>query len=218
MAPAALGQWLLAPEAVAELFGGRRVSSHWAEAALLIALLVAMGYALWLYEGRRSETAPADWLATCTGIIFLGWIGSHFFRLRGIEEMAWQWTAVTMLGTWVADSGAYVFGKTMGRHKLAPRLSPNKTIEGYVGGILVGTVASILVGRALGLPLGGVVVLGLLVSVVSPAGDLGESLLKRSAGVKDSGALFLSHGGALDRIDSLIWSVAMAYYLAVFIR
>jgi phosphatidate cytidylyltransferase len=218
LAPTCVGLWVVMPESWSQLFGGPMPSAHWAEAALLLSLLVAMGYALWLYERRSHEPAAVNWLATMSGILLLGWLGSHFFRLRGVGEMAWEWTAMAMLGTWVADSGAYVFGKTMGRRKLAPRLSPNKTIEGYVGGIITGVLATVLVGRALALPLGGLIALGLLVSVVSPAGDLGESLLKRSAGVKDSGTLFPGHGGALDRIDSLIWSVAMAYYLVLWIR
>jgi phosphatidate cytidylyltransferase len=147
----------------------------------------------------------------------LGWLGSHFFRLRGLDvEQVAAWTALAMLGTWIADSGAYVFGKSLGKHKLSPRLSPNKTVEGYVGGIIAGTLFTLLIAALLDLNLVIALVLGLLVSVVSPAGDLGISLLKRSVGVKDSGNLLPGHGGALDRIDSLIWSVAFAYYLILF--
>ena len=130
--------------------------------------------------------------------------------------MAAQWTALAMVGTWIADSGAYVFGKTLGKHKLAPALSPNKTVEGYVGGVIAGTLLTVAIGYFLDLPLAVTVVLGLLVSVVSPAGDLGVSMLKRSVGVKDSGNLLPGHGGALDRIDSLIWSVALAYFLVLY--
>ncbi len=99
---------------------------------------------------------------------------------------------------------------------MAPRLSPNKTIEGYVGGILVGTLATLLIGLLLKLPPIQALVLGLLVTAISPAGDLGISLLKRTVGVKDSGSILPGHGGALDRTDSLVWSVAMAYYLVLF--
>ena len=150
------------------------------------------------------------------GVMLLGWLGSHFFKLRGLEiDKAAEWTALAMLGTWIADSSAYVFGKTLGRHKLSPRLSPNKTIEGYVGGVVAGTAITVLIAYFLKLSLPVAVILGLLVSIVSPAGDLGVSLLKRSVGVKDSGNLLPGHGGALDRIDSLVWSVAMAYYLVL---
>ncbi len=183
---------------------------------LLIGLLAAMAYALWLFERRQGENAPGAWMATVGAIVLLGWLGSYFFRLRGLGESAAQWTALAMLGTWIADSGAYVFGKTLGKHKLAPRLSPNKTVEGYVGGILAGTFFTAVIAYFMDLPLAIAVVLGLLVSVVSPAGDLGISMLKRSVDVKDSGNLLPGHGGALDRIDSLIWSMALAYFLVLF--
>jgi phosphatidate cytidylyltransferase len=156
-------------------------------------------------------------MAAIGGIILLGWLGSHFFRLRGLDiDQAAAWTALAMLGTWIADSGAYVFGKSLGRHKLSPRLSPNKTVEGYLGGIVVGTISTVLLAVLLDLSVTVALALGLLVSVVSPAGDLGVSMLKRSAGVKDSGNLLPGHGGAYDRIDTLVWSVALAYYLILF--
>jgi phosphatidate cytidylyltransferase len=182
---------------------------------MLLSLMAALVYSLWLFERKHGASAPVSWMATVGGILFLGWLGSFFFQLRGLEEMAAQWTALTMLGTWIADSGAYVFGKTLGRHKMAPRLSPNKTMEGYIGGIFTGTFFTVIIAYFLDMPLLVALVLGLLVSVVSPAGDLGISLLKRSVGVKDSGGLLPGHGGALDRIDSLIWSVALAYFLVV---
>lgn len=211
--PAAFFQWFLPLDVQAQLFGNSGIQVDLVGVFLLISLLAAMGYALWLYEKRTDENAPAAWLATTVGIIFIGWLGSHFFRLRGVPESAAAWTALAMLGTWIADSGAYVFGKSIGRHKLSPRLSPNKTVEGYVGGIVTGTAFTVIIAYFFDLDLILALVLGLLVSTVSPAGDLGISMLKRSVGVKDSGKILPGHGGALDRIDSLIWSVAMAYYL-----
>ena len=123
----------------------------------------------------------------------------------------------------MADSAAYVVGKflagnVLGKHHLSPRLSPNKTVEGYVGGIVLGTALTILLAYFLQLPLVEALILGLLISFISPLGDLGISLLKREAGVKDSGTIFGGHGGALDRVDSLIWSVAMAYYVVAFFQ
>jgi phosphatidate cytidylyltransferase len=211
--PAAFLQWFLPLDVQAQLFGDGGIQVDLVGVFLLISLLAAMGYALWLYEKRTGENAPAAWFASTVGIILIGWLGSHFFRLRGVPQSAAAWTALAMLGTWIADSGAYVFGKSIGRHKLSPRLSPNKTVEGYVGGIIVGTVFTVIIAHFLDLDLFLALVLGLLVSTVSPAGDLGISMLKRSVGVKDSGKILPGHGGALDRIDSLVWSVAMAYYL-----
>jgi len=211
--PISLALWIVPKDVQRMLFDEQLTDFDLVSAVLLIGMFVAMAYALWLFEKRQGENAPASWMATAGGIMLLGWLGSYFFQLRGVGESAAQWTALAMLGTWIADSGAYVFGKTMGRHKLAPRLSPNKTVEGYVGGILSGTLITVTIAYFMELPLAIALALGLLVSVVSPAGDLGVSMLKRSVGVKDSGNLLPGHGGALDRIDSLVWSVALAYFL-----
>ncbi len=186
-------------------------------------LLAVMAYALWLYERRLSKTVPADWLAMMGAVVLLGWLSSHFFRIRGLADMAWQWTMLAMVTTWMSDSAAYVVGKFLtnkvfGRHHLAPRLSPNKTVEGYIGGIAFGVSIGVILASWLSLPLWPALVMGLLITIIGPLGDLAVSLLKREAGVKDSGVLFPGHGGALDRIDSLMWSVTMAYYLVLFVN
>ena len=211
--PAAFLQWFLPSGVQDMLFGDGGIQENLVGLALLVSLLATMGYALWVFEKQPEEDAPGSWVGTVFGILFIGWLGSHFFRLRGVPEMAAAWTALAMLGTWIADSGAYIFGKSLGRHKLAPRLSPNKTVEGYVGGIVLGTLFTVIIAYFLDLDLVIALILGLLVSIVSPAGDLGVSMLKRAVGVKDSGKILPGHGGALDRIDSLVWSVAMAYFL-----
>lgn len=216
-------QWLLVPLVFLLLIAGQWPLVIDTNIVFVLSLLIVMCYVLWLYERRISQAVAMDWTAMIGGVVLLGWLGSHFLRVRELEIMPWQWTMLAMLSTWIADSGAYVVGKFMagkiilGRHQLSPRLSPNKTVEGYVGGILLGTLLTMAIANYLQLPLMPAFVLGLLVSVVSPAGDLGISLLKREAGVKDSGHLFGEHGGALDRIDSLIWSVTFAYYLALFV-
>jgi phosphatidate cytidylyltransferase len=189
----------------------------------LVALIVVMVYALWLYEIKKDESAPATWMAMVGGVMLIGWLGSHFFSLRNIDTMAWQWTMLAMLSTWIADSAAYVVGKylagnVLGKHRLSPRLSPNKTVEGYVGGIVLGTAFTVGLAYFLELPLDSALILGLLISIIGPMGDLGISLLKREAQVKDSGTIFGGHGGALDRVDSLIWSVTIAFYLVLFIQ
>ncbi|MFO7536796.1 MAG: phosphatidate cytidylyltransferase [Chloroflexota bacterium] len=187
-----------------------------------IALLVVLIYALWLYERGHSPNATADWMAMTGGVVLLGWLGSHFLALRGIEQMAWQWTMLAMLSAWITDAAAYVVGhflagNVLGRHRLAPRLSPNKTVEGYLGGIVLATAVILPVANLLQLSLSASLLLVLLISSLSVFGDLGMSLLKREAGFKDSGVLFPGHGGALDRIDSLVWAVALAYYLSLFL-
>lgn len=188
---------------------------------LLASLLIILAYTLWTYEKESSQTVPADWFGTMGGFFLLGILGSHFFLIRGLPELSWQWTMLAMLCTWLGDSGAYIVGKFVaghfvGKHKLSPRLSPNKTVEGYVGGIVFGTAFSLIFAYYVQIPLPLALILALLITSLSPLGDLGISLLKREAHVKDSGNIFRSHGGALDRVDTLLWAVPIAYYVALF--
>ena len=211
--PSALAQWFLPLNVQKMLFDGGGIKVELAPAALVISLLITLGYVLWLYERKEGEDAIGSWMAGIGGIIIIGWLGSYFFQLRSISENGMEWTFAVMIGIWIADSGAYVFGKTLGRHKMAPRLSPNKTLEGYFGGIIFGTAATLLIALIFDLNLWTALLIGLVISVLSPLGDLGVSMLKRTVGVKDSGNLLPGHGGALDRTDSLLWGVVLAYYL-----
>lgn len=188
---------------------------------LTVALLATLVYSLWLYESQADEFAFHSWLALMAGIILVGWLGSHFFLIRGLDEMAPQWTMLTFLVTWFADTGAYLVGRFVAghgifrRHAMTPRLSPKKSVEGLVGGSIVATAVSLALSAYFNIPLSLGAILGITISIVSPIGDLSISMLKRVAGVKDSGILFPGHGGALDRIDSMIWSVPVGYYLAI---
>lgn len=202
------------------------INGQWPELNLigpisLFSMLIVLAYALWRYEIKGDNTAPAIWMAMTACLFLLGWLAGHFFLIRGIENNAWQWTMLAMIAPWMTDSAAYVVGRflagnLLGKHYLSPRLSPNKTIEGYVGGIVLGTGITVFVAYLLDLSLPVALLIGLLVSILSPLGDLGISLLKREAGVKDSGKIFRGHGGALDRVDTLIWSIAMAYYAIIY--
>jgi phosphatidate cytidylyltransferase len=211
--PAAAAQWILPASVLPMLFPGAPSRPEYLGLATLMSLLAMLGYALWLYEKRPQDNAAGSLLALFTGLLLLGWLASHFFRLRGIGDSPVEWTALALVATWFADSGGYVFGKTLGRRKLAPRLSPNKTVEGYLGGIVLGVLSMLLVGLFLELDPRLLLAVGLLIAVLGTAGDLGISLFKRSVGVKDSGHMLPGHGGALDRTDSLIWSVAITYYV-----
>lgn len=216
--PLVFAQWILPVPVFSMLFPSVQISEQLVSVAFLASLLVILAFYLLLFEKQPEVDVPGSWMAGIAALVLIGWLGSHFFRLRGVDNVqAAAWTALAMIGTWIADSGAYVFGKSFGRHKLSPRLSPNKTIEGYIGGIIAGILITGLIGYFLKMPLVYTLILGVLISAVSPLGDLGISLLKRSVGVKDSGSLLPGHGGALDRIDSLLWSVAMAYYFVLLV-
>lgn len=214
--------WLLLPCIAIVLAAAQWPAPNLMGLALFASLMAMVGFALKMHELSASTDAALDWFTLVTGFMLLGWLGSHFFQLRNLPENGWQWTLVTLVSIWMADAAAYMTGKflvgtVLGRHALAPRLSPNKTIEGYVGGIIASVIVTLILAYLLGLslPLAGIV--GLAVSTFSVVGDLSISLLKREAGVKDTGKLFPGHGGALDRFDTLIWAVAIGFYLIVFL-
>ncbi len=130
------------------------------------------------------------------------------------------WVALAIAVTFANDTGAYFAGRAFGRHKLAPAISPGKTVEGAVGG-LVAALTVTLVARAYFLPtlrLRDSLIIGVVASVVGPAGDLVESLLKRTGGVKDSGRSIPGHGGVLDRIDALLFVSAYVYLHVTLLR
>jgi phosphatidate cytidylyltransferase len=213
--------WILGASSIAFYIAAQWADSTVTAVIMVTALLLSLLYSLWLYETRDDGIALPTWMVMVGGVVLLGWLTAHFFHLRGIEPMGWQWTVLVFVSTWVADGAAYVVGKFMtgkvlGKHHLSPRLSPNKTVEGYVGGILIGTAITALTAYFLQLPIWVALVIGILISTLGPIGDLGISLLKREAGEKDSGTTFRSHGGALDRIDTLMWNTAIAFYVITF--
>jgi phosphatidate cytidylyltransferase len=187
-------------------------------------VLLAMAVHVLAYERGRDQ-APVDFTVTVAGIVYLGWLGAYLLDLRQFPQGAW-WLMLVLPIIWGGDTGAYSLGSAYGRHKMTPRLSPKKSWEGYVAGLLT----SILVGvffsysfSSLGpQPLGGLVtplqggLLGLVIGGLAPLGDLGESMFKRQGGLKDSSNVFPGHGGFFDRIDSWIWGAALGYFLIQF--
>lgn len=188
-----------------------------------ILILSSMAYHVVDFE-RGSEGSATSFSATLGGFFYLGWIGSYLISLRDLPDGMW-WFLLVLPSVWVADVGAYLFGHLFGRHPMAPRTSPNKTWEGYLGGILSGTAggaALAAVWLALGGPDTGITVikgaqLGLVLALLTPLGDLGESMIKRQVGAKDSGKLLPGHGGVFDRIDSWLWAGVIGYYLITWI-
>lgn len=180
----------------------------------LIALLIAgMLQAIWDMEHERPMPVQNLALAAFGGV-YLGWLGSTLVAVRMLERGANL--VIFLYGcVIVADTAAYFVGSRLGRRKMSPRVSPKKTWEGFAGGVLMtpifGALAGLLPATSAVTPLHGAI-LGLLISLVGPIGDLGESVMKRQAGVKDSSNLIPGHGGMLDRIDSVVVSFAVGYY------
>jgi phosphatidate cytidylyltransferase len=184
--------------------------------ALEILVLLALAVHLVQYE-RGRDGAAAGFGITVAGLLYLGWIGSYLFDLRWLEHGFW-WFFLALPCVWLADVGAYWIGSAYGKHKMSPRLSPHKSWEGYWAGV----VSAVLVGAFLAfaystwgpldVPPWHGALLGLLIGLLTPLGDLGESMFKRHVGMKDSGNIIPGHGGAFDRIDSWLWAAIIGYY------
>ncbi|MDO8885458.1 phosphatidate cytidylyltransferase, partial [Candidatus Oleimmundimicrobium sp.] len=150
---------------------------------------------------------------TVVASIYIGFSLSHLILIRGIAERGVQLVLAVILATWVFDTSAYFVGSLFGKTKLAPKISPHKTLEGAMGGLLITSIAA---GSFCFIPFLNFIeriLLGAGIAIFGQMGDLFESKLKRIAGLKDSGSLLPGHGGILDRFDSLILSAPAAFYL-----
>ncbi|HDD55853.1 MAG TPA: hypothetical protein ENG59_06395 [Chloroflexi bacterium] len=174
-----------------------------------------------IYQFERGDTQPsADFGATLSALFYIGFLGSYLISLRGLADGRW-WTFLVLPTVWIADTGAYLVGSTIGKHKLAPKTSPNKTWEGYLAGVITGVLGSLgllalynqVFQAGLAISTLEAALLGLAISAFIPLGDLTESFIKRQAGEKDSGSIFPGHGGVFDRLDSLFWAAPIGYYL-----
>lgn len=167
-----------------------------------------------LVVGPRKEGAFLGWAWTVAGILYVGWLLSYLVALR--LEAGRNWVFFALFVTFGADSAAFFVGRALGRHQLAPRVSPKKTWEGAIAGVFGAMVVSLffifLTPLSLPIGYGQVLFLALLVSVFGQFGDLTKSLLKRNVGVKDSGTLLPGHGGALDRVDSVLFTGVVVYF------
>jgi len=181
-----------------------------APVVISVSLLISLTWHL----AHRTGTATADWALTFAGGVYLGWAGHHAVLMRAFDNGA-AWLLLVLTGVWLADSGAYFVGVRWGQHKLATAISPQKSWEGLIGGIAFGSVGNGLFAVAIGLPLIHGAMLGLIGSTIGTLGDLSISMMKRQAGVKNSGSLIPGHGGVLDRIDSLLFAVIAGYLYLV---
>lgn len=200
---------------------------QFASAPWLLTLLVLLCMVWHLIDFERGrDQAATDFGITVALILYLGWVGAYFISLRNTPDHfgAW-WMMLVLPAVWFADSGAYFIGSRWGKHRLSPRLSPKKSWEGYFGGIVAGIAGGMLLGWIFGGTNGqgstfnvwSGALIGLVMGVLPTLGDLGESMIKRQAGVKDSGNALPGHGGFFDRIDSWLWAVPVGYYLIVWL-
>jgi phosphatidate cytidylyltransferase len=183
-------------------------------------VMLAATYHLWNYERGRDDSV-LDLTISLTGILYLGVLGSYFMALRVLPGGDW-WVFTVLTCVWWADTGAYFIGKSIGKRALAPRLSPKKTWEGYIGGIIMTLIGSPLLLKLywiLDLPVDEsitiprVMVLAVFMGVFPALGDLTISMIKRYFKEKDSGRILAGHGGMLHRIDSWLWGVSIGYFL-----
>lgn len=188
---------------------------------------------------RDINGALFDWAFSLCGVMYVGVTMMHFVlirRFQGPVDMEWiaefdnligdegaalglGWLLFVLVTTWMTDVCAYLVGRTWGKTKLIPRISPGKTregaIAGLVGGMLTGGLTAYVFGVPVPFPI--MLIVGSVVAAGAMIGDLGESLIKRNIGIKDMGSIIPGHGGLLDRIDALLVAVPLTFYIAIFL-
>lgn len=201
--------------------------------ALLVGLSISVLMVLpfgWLFLSRGTiEGSVRDWALTVASAFYLGWPLAFFLLLRGTvpggRSAGFGWLLALFFMVWANDTFALLTGHYFGRHRLAPHVSPAKTWEGFAGGLVFTVIAALvfllLIPAVFGIHLHvawyHAVAIGILVGIVGLIGDLAESLLKRTTGVKDSGTIVPGHGGILDRVDSLLFAVLVVFFYAAFL-
>ncbi len=187
-------------------------------AGVVVSLIVMLRYA-------EHSHAYTGWALTMASVWYVAYLLSFVIRMRAMTTPLGSgiiasyvapgtaWIITTLASTWICDAFAYFSGRTFGKHLLAPHISPKKTWEGSVGGVVGAIMTGMACTSLFGLPIpwwGGILI-GLLTGVIGPLGDLAESLMKRQLGIKDLGTIFPGHGGMLDRIDSVLFMVPIIY-------
>ena len=203
---------------------------QWRDLLIQIAFTALMvGAFVWLIIVRpASDRTVIDWALTVAIPFYLAWPLALLVLMRGggigVQARGFWWLLVLLLTIWANDAAAYLTGHYFGKTKLAPKVSPAKTWEGFAGGLVMSVITVFVVtwvadlvlkpASQLHLPWYHALLLGVLICIFGTVGDLAESLLKRGAKVKDSGNIFPGHGGVLDRADSLLFAAIVVYFYA----
>ncbi len=194
------------------------VAAHFGTAFNVLLIVAATFPVLFAFRARDPdrEGVTVSIAVTLLGILWIGIPLAHAVLLRDLPNHGAALLVDVLVGTFVTDTAAYATGRMFGSHKIAPSISPNKTIEGLVGGFIIGTMGFWFAGLYQNWLSGtDALIIGAAVAAAAPVGDLFESMLKRDLGTKDTGTLFGPHGGILDRLDAVFFTVVVGYYLAV---
>ncbi|NBU64551.1 MAG: phosphatidate cytidylyltransferase [Chloroflexia bacterium] len=198
------------------------------QAVLAIGMIASL--IITLVNAHHAHVLTA-WAFTMSGVLYVVYLLAYLIPMRAITVplqagvlSAWiapgvAWIVFTLATTWLGDAFAYFSGRRFGKHPLAPHISPKKTWEGSIGGLLGAIATGIGCVPLLGvpIPLWGGAVIGVLAGILGPLGDLAESQIKRQLGVKDAGSILPGHGGMLDRIDSILFMLPIVYYIAIWL-
>ncbi len=195
------------------------VAAAYLGTAFNVLMFMAIPFVLvFIVAARRSkiEGVTESMAITIFGLFWIGIPLVHAVLLRELPDHGAALVVNVLVGTFVADTGAYAVGRLFGSHKLAPSLSPNKTVEGLIGGIVIGTLGVWCAGLYQDWLSGtDALILGFAVACFAVIGDLFESMIKRDLGTKDTGTLFGPHGGLLDRLDAVLFTVVVGYYVSI---
>lgn len=191
------------------------------EMGVFITLLAIPAYYVLHGSGDLGEALPSSAIAVLA-TLYVGMLGGSLIRLRSdFPDNGPNLIFFLLLVVWAGDAGAYYTGKAFGKHKLSPRISPKKTVEGGIGGLIMSVVAATIIHFTFfpAFPLVHAIIAGFILSAAGIVGDLAESMWKRSADVKDSGTLIPGHGGFLDRFDSIFFTAPILYtYWSLIVR
>ena len=182
----------------------------------LLGIVVCIMAGFFISPAHMKQRLP-DWGAYFFGVLYVGLLLGYYALLRNLEHGV-ALVFFVIIVTWLSDTGGFFIGKTLGKHPLAPTLSPKKTIEGLLGGVAFSVIGAII-SQFTFVPffsLGQCVMLGVGLALLGAVGDLAESAIKRSVSVKDSGTIIPGHGGVLDRVDSLLFTGPAMYYYVMF--
>jgi phosphatidate cytidylyltransferase len=189
------------------------------EMGVFVTLLVLPGFYVFS-RGELEEALPSSAIAVMS-TLYVGMLGGSLIRLRkDFPGDGPKLVFFLLLVVWLADAGAYYVGRRFGRHRLSPRISPKKSVEGLLGGIATSVIAAVVIHFTFfpAFPLPHAIIAGIVLSLAGVVGDLAESMWKRSAAVKDSGTLLPGHGGFLDRFDSIFYTAPLLYVYWVLIK